>query len=156
MRFYPFSILIFLSSLVLFSSCKDQEKIITKPEGSWKISRISENLSFTEGLVAFRDTAQAGEISFHEDGTATLLDGNGEMTLNWSYDKSTEIISLTEVGYYQLVEGMVIERKDISFGIEESKSDEQLWRYEERFPSFNPFTGDSTTALLIIQWELSL
>jgi hypothetical protein len=139
--------------LALLTACANPESLIQKDEGTWKLLNEIEELAFDEGLVYSKDTAQSASLVFDEN-MVSRVDSNGTLQYRWFYDKKEETLTLLDQDLVIWVSGTAVQRSSYVFKVLESKRNEQLWRYEETFRTFSPFTSDTATATLTIHWRL--
>lgn len=88
---------LFLSLVVLLSSCaSNPTKVLPSKDGEWAVSGNTKVTITTTGFPDnITNTPASGTASF-TGSTVTFKSGSDSDTYNWSYDKDTEKITLTD------------------------------------------------------------
>lgn len=135
-------------------SCQDPEKILPDDGGRWLLRQGREELYLDGGLVSGRDLSGVDTLVFFGSGALTRSGPAGSFSYRWAYDKGPEKIRVTGLEYLETLRGQTILRKDFDFTILDRQPGRQIWRAEQRFGTYSPFTADSAQASVVIQWQI--
>ena len=84
---------------LIATGCAQFEDVITKKEGRWRVTKATVAEYENDALVEETDFEAPEIITFNADGTASYETAgvvDSEVTVTWSYDESTEVMSITE------------------------------------------------------------